>query len=377
MAGFWYPYADFNEARLRLTAFADATVGPRCGISFSDGNSIGVVRQPTGTADAWLWLNVLTQHVAAPPPPPPKPSGTWGKLKGWFWHAMEIQGEAQLEEAQADLAMGQAIDSAIEKHVWLPVHDFLLRHKLLADGVGVALDVVGVVAGVVFIVAALPEIAGGAVVIGTLGLVTGVSAAAGSLVLLGVDGTVFGLEASGHEGRAEQVENNKTVQWLRIGATVMLLPDVAVGGVRALGEIGKLGNEAREAETASAEAARNAQAARDRVAKIANPAKHPGPVNRRLRKVASFERATEEQAKAAQAAHDRIRMTSLKDLGVVPGATLGSTGLLAGAPPALALSAEQREADEKYRRMLAPDGGMPKDVKMEMRVSGHQKVEAP
>jgi hypothetical protein len=45
MAGFWYPYADFSEARSRLTGFADATVGPQCGISFSDGINICVVRQ--------------------------------------------------------------------------------------------------------------------------------------------------------------------------------------------------------------------------------------------------------------------------------------------------------------------------------------------
>lgn len=373
MAGFWYPYANFPEARDRLTAFANATVGPQCGISFSNGINIGVVRQPASVGGNWLWLNVLAQHVAAPPPPP-KPSGTWGKLKGFFWHAMEIEGEAEIQKSQADLAAGQAIDSAIERHIWLPVHDFLLRHKLLADGVGVALDVVGVVAGAVFIVAALPEIAGGAVVVGTLGLVTGVAAFAGSLVLVGIDGTVFGLEASGNEGRASQIESNTTVQWMRIGATVMLLPDVAVGGVRALGEIGKLGTEAREATAASAEAARNAEAARARVAKIANPAKHPGPVARRMRKVAAFERATEDQAKAAQAAQSRIRATMLKDLGVVPGATLGGTGLLMGAPPDVMLSPEQREQDERYRRMLAPTGGMPKDVKMEMRVSGHEKV---
>ncbi len=192
MAGFWYPYADFPEARSRLTAFANATIGPQCGISFSDGVSIGVVRQPSGTADAWLWLNIMTQHVAAPPPPPPRPNGTWGKIK------------AEMQKGEADLAMGQTIDSAMEKHIWLPLHDFLIRHKLLADGIGVALDVVGVIAGAVFVVAALPEIAGGAVVIGTIGLVTGVSAAIGSAVLLGTDGFVFGAEISGNEARAEE-----------------------------------------------------------------------------------------------------------------------------------------------------------------------------
>ena len=287
---------------------------------------------------------------------------------------MEIQGEAEMEQGQAQLAMGQAIDSSIEKHIWLPVHDFLLRHKLLADAAGVALDVVGVVAGAVFIIAAWPEIAGGAVVIGTLGLVTGVSAFSGSIVLVVLDGIVFGLEASGNEGRAEKVENSKTVQWLRIGATVMLLPDVAVGGVRALGEIGKFGTEAREATEATSAATREAAAARDRVAKIANPGKHPGPVARRMRKVTAFERAAAPQSKLAQAAHDRIRGKALKDLGVVPGATLGGTGLLMGGPPDMVLSQEQRERDEQYRKLLAPQGGMPKDMKMEMRVSAQQKV---
>lgn len=51
MAGFWYPYPNFDDARSRLSAFADATVGPQCGISFSDGNNIGVVRQPSDTTE--------------------------------------------------------------------------------------------------------------------------------------------------------------------------------------------------------------------------------------------------------------------------------------------------------------------------------------
>ncbi|QYE33427.1 hypothetical protein KZX46_01160 (plasmid) [Polymorphobacter sp. PAMC 29334] len=373
MGGFWYPYADFEDARRRLTAFADASVGLACGISFSDGRSIGVVRKPA-TGSEWLWLNVLAQHIAAPLPPPASPSGTWGKLKAAFWHAMEISGEAQIQQSQANLAMAQVVDSAIERHIWLPVHQFLIRHKLLADGIGVALDVVGVVGGAIFVVAALPELAGGAVIIGTAGLITGGAAFTGSLVLAGIDATVFGFEVSGAEARAENFESNSTVQWLRIGATVMLLPDVAVGGARALSEVGKLGNESREATAASAEAARNAEAARARVAKIAHPERHAGPVQRRTRKVAAFERAVETQARAAAEAHARIRLTVAKDLAVVPGASLGSTGLLMGAPPALALSTSQRERDEEYRRSLAPKGGMPKDVRFEMRVSGHARI---
>lgn len=275
MAGFWYPYAGFVEARSRLIAFANATVGPQCGVSFSDGASINVIRPPSGTGSTWQWLNILTQHVAAPSLPPPTSRGRWGRLKGFFWHAMEIQGEAALQTSQAQLAMGQMVDQTVETHIWLPVHEFLLRHKLLADGVGVALDVVGVLAGTVFVITALPEIAGATVVVGTAGLVTGLSAAAGSFLLLLADGSVFGLEVSGNKGLAESVESNKTVQWMQIGATVMVLPDVAVGGIRALREIGQLGNEGREAGTASAAAARNVEAARARMGKIAKPPEAP------------------------------------------------------------------------------------------------------
>lgn len=46
MPGFWFPYDDFLDARTHLCWFADASVGPQCGISFSDGISISVVRQP-------------------------------------------------------------------------------------------------------------------------------------------------------------------------------------------------------------------------------------------------------------------------------------------------------------------------------------------
>ena len=63
MAGLWYPYADFNDARRRLCSFADATVGPQCGVSYCDGTSLGVRRQPSGPASAGnLWLNVLAQQ---------------------------------------------------------------------------------------------------------------------------------------------------------------------------------------------------------------------------------------------------------------------------------------------------------------------------
>ena len=119
MAGFWSPYDDFVEAKTKLCRLADAAAGPGSGVSFSDGNSIAVLRQSQATNGRSLWLNVLSQHVAAPKPPPPspKPSGTIGKLKAWFWRAMELQGEAEIQNAQMQMAGSQALAQEFRDHV--------------------------------------------------------------------------------------------------------------------------------------------------------------------------------------------------------------------------------------------------------------------
>ena len=374
MAGFWYPYGDFPEARNRLCAFANSSVNPQCGVSFSDGVSIAVLRQPSGDSNGrTLWLNVLAQHIASPPPAPAPPKGTVGKLKAWFWRAMEIEGEAELQNAEIEQAGSQAMVQEFKDHVWQPVHQFLLRHKLAADTAGVALDVVGVAAAAVFFFVAAPELIAAGTVVATIGLVTGTSAALGSIVLLGIDGSIYGAEVTGHEAFASKMEDNKVIQWTRIGATIMLLPDVAIGGMRSLTEIGQLGNEAREATSASSEALKAAEEARARVAKIRNPAKHPDPVARRMRKVNVLEREAQAQAQAVADANNRIRTVAVRDVGVFQGATLGGTALLTAAPPGVVLSEEQKRRDEKYQKSLAPRGGMPKDVRLEMRVIGYSR----
>ncbi len=374
MAGFWYPYADFAETRGRLCAFADAAVSPQCGVSFSDGSNISVVRQPSGGTDGrTLWLNVLTQHVGGPPPAPAVPNGTLGKLKAWFWRAMEIEGQAELQNAEAQQAASQAMAQEFQDHVWQPVHQFLLRHKLAADTAGVALDVVGVAAAAVFFFVAAPELLAAGTALAAVGLITGTSAGLGSIVLLGIDGTVYGAEVSGHNAFAAKIEDNKTVQWTRIGASIMLLPDIAVGGVRSLTEIGQLGNEAREATSATAEAAKAAAEARARVAKIRNPANHPDPVARRMHKVRVLEREAQTQAQKVEWANSRIRTVAVRDVGVFQGATLAGTGLLSAVPPGVVLDDQQKRRDEEYQKSLVPHGGMPKDVRLEMRVIGYSR----
>ncbi len=305
MAGFWYPYDGLADAQAHLCGFADGAIGPQCGVSFSDGISIVVLRRPA----SGLWLNVLAQHVGRPPPVPPA-TGLTGKLKAWFWRAMEIEGEAEIQDAEAQQAASRAMVAEFQDRVWQPVHTFLLRHKLAADTAGVALDVVGVAAGVVFLVFVAPELAAAGTVAGAVGLATGISAATGSFILAFIDGGTYVAEISGNDALAKKIDDNNTLQWMRIGATLMLLPDIGVGGMRALQEIGKLGREVNEGREAVVASSRSVAEARARVARIRHPERHPGPVMRRIHKVRTFQRAAEAQARATDVAshppHNRV-----------------------------------------------------------------------
>ncbi|MGI4800842.1 MAG: hypothetical protein ACRYG8_43835, partial [Janthinobacterium lividum] len=339
MAGFWSPYEDFNEARTRLCRLADATAGPGSGVSFSDGRNICVLRQASGSGGRSLWLNILCQHVAAPPPAAAAPkSGSQGKLKAWFWRAMELEGETEIQNAQIQMAGSQAIAQEVRDHVWEPTHEFLLRHKLMADTVGIALDAIGVAAAVVFVIAAVPELAAAAAagsLVAAAGLVTGAAASTGALVLFGIDGSIYGAEITGHEAVAKKMEDNPTIGWIRIGATIMLLPDLPVGGIRALKEIGQTASEASEALTKTAEAQRlTSNAGRD-FRNVTNPSRHPAEVARQLDRVRKYQAEAMAQSRLVDAANARIRLLFTRDVALFPGATAGGAALMAAAPPDL------------------------------------------
>ena len=103
-------------------------------------------------------------------------------------------------------------------------------------------------------------------------------ASTGAIILFGLDGAVFGAEFFGQDAIAKKIEDNSTVGWLRIGATLMLLPDLPVGGIRALKEIGTTVGEASEALAKTTEAdAMTARASRD-LRNVTNPARHPAEV---------------------------------------------------------------------------------------------------
>lgn len=248
-----------------------------------------------------------------------------------------------------------------------PAHQYLLRHKKVADGVGVAVDVIGVIAGAAFVIALTPEL-------GALAIVTGAAAGIGSLVLLAADGYVFVPELLGDEAKSQRHENAQWVQWARIVGTAMTLIDLPVGGVRALAEVGKLGREAHAALTEARSSDGLAALARERAAQIHHPAKHPGPVNRRLHRAKVLARQAEAQRQTAHELTNKMRVVAARDVTASFVATPVGTALIVGSPPAIILSERQAKADENYLKSLEPEKGMPHDVKLEVRASAVGKA---
>jgi hypothetical protein len=112
---------------------------------------------------------------------------------------------------------------------------------------------------------------------------------------------------------------------------------------------------------------------RARIDRIHNPGRHPGPLQRHLHRARTLAREAQEHLEDAQRAQARIKILAVRDVNASFVGTPGGTALLAAAPPGVLLSKQQVERDEKYMQMLAPEGGMPKDTTLEIRIMGFSK----
>lgn len=232
------PYRDWMEARTRLSAFTKTACGPGVGICWASNGIVYPLRPPLRDAQGFGDVAIF-QWTPAPVPRRPVPMD-W-RSRGWRFlnYVMTTVGEAKMAEAKANMAMGQAAGRAL--------HRMFTSHQ--DDGLGVALDIICVVASL----ALLPEIA-----------FLGAFALAGSAILLATDGSAYGMELAGEDGQAEEIK--KLTESLRLFATVMTLPDLAFGGFKAIREFqtvrGLRAASQTTARTAEALGARTGNAAR-------------------------------------------------------------------------------------------------------------------
>ena len=155
------PYQSPLEAGERLGRFIDKACGPGTGIVWAANGNLYPLRAPRRDCDGIGDVAIFEWNK--PAPPAPQPTGFWGKVKTFIVGVLEAEGEAQLQQSEAEMAMGNAMAQVIGRAL----------HSHQGDGVGVALDVVGVVLSLALIPTGLG-------VVGLVGLV-------GSAFLLGTD----------------------------------------------------------------------------------------------------------------------------------------------------------------------------------------------
>lgn len=141
---------------------------------------------------------------------------------------------------------------------------------------------------------------------------------------------------------------------------------MAVGGVQALRDIGKLPGELHEATTMSHAAA---EAQRVRAGKISHPAKHGAAVQKHLHRARRLATEAKVQAKLAHGAARELGAAKLGAVGSFAATPAGASSL-AGLPPDMMLTEAQKRRDKTtLAALLTPEGGMPHDARLDMRVS--------
>ena len=246
----WGIYRNATDASSHLCRLVDAVCGPDVGVVWAANGVVFAFRPPCWDENGFGDIAIF-EYRPQLPRPKDVPKDFWSRTKAFIEDVMTKVGEAQLAQSEANLAMGRELGNVVKR--------MLTSHS--ADGVGVALDVLGVVLSVALL-------ASGIGAIGVLALV-------GSGVLLAADGSIYALEMGDEEQAAEQLRHK--TESLRIIATILTLPDIAWGGVKAIREIREVQElralDRTTAASAESMAARTSSAARAaRYATIADKA---------------------------------------------------------------------------------------------------------
>lgn len=225
----------------------------------SSGHNVWLRPPVYDSAGDGLSLLVRVDHVAHPPAiTMPSMHKIEDVLSGIGQAAMKY-GPGVL---QAATGITPQMLSLANEYVVKPVDHWLGLHPAVKDGIIVAADVAGVVAGGVALFTLVTV--GGATAAVVVGLTATVVAGFACLALMYEDGRHLWYVATGNEAGRIHLEKSGHYQWIEAIAPWLTLPDLVMGGrvvVRELAEASKTAG--RIGTRASATAARATQATRE------------------------------------------------------------------------------------------------------------------
>lgn len=334
----WGPYRSEGEASHCLNSFAANIVGPSAGVIFCDGLGATYLRQPFRDADGSGLVLVVTSGAgvtAASNPPTNDGGGAWQRIEHFFSDAFARIGEAEIAQADAQRAAGEA-ELRMIKQGWGGVQDFVDKNKTAFDGAATVGDAIGVIA----LGATLLALSAGTVAV--LPALLAITAGAASLALIARDGQLFYAEVRGNEMRKKEIEDSPFYRTIELVGTLLVLPDLVVNAPRALASLSKTSTELGEATEVARHGGEALDAQREAVA--AYQQAHVGKLDRpnimtkvqrrqaRANKLAGDLEAAQEKLKEAQAEFNHLRRLDLPAYG----ASAYAAGMAAISPPYLA-----------------------------------------
>jgi hypothetical protein len=308
----WTPYHSRQEAQLHLFTFADnARLEDNTGIVWSCPDASIMLRKPTRDADGFAYSLVVQWYPVTPPPPPP-PAGAWKKIANFFTEAMELEGQAELQQAEAQRAYGQAVVQTMSE--WF-------SNKDNAHTAGLVIDIIGLLAFACLFIPGVGEVEMAAAV--SAGNVTAGLAGAGAMMGAWVDGRYLWLSYNGNgeaqkKQAAKDFENDPYTQSMSVAAALLALPDFIVGGIATVRDLRALPQEIDEQTKlatelrAQAAADEKIAAARGKTAEDLRSAKKDVLAKSTEQWQARYTARAEALATAAKAANDKALLKTNK-----------------------------------------------------------------
>ena len=320
MAAIWGIYDNAADAAACVGSFADSVLDPGTGIAWLNNGTLYALRPPRFDGNGNGLILTLQHDTTAAVRKAIAPAGLGQRLKNWFMKQMALQGQAEMQQAQAELAAGKAVDGFVTAAYRRAVG------KDRSDTEGMAIDIVCVALSVVLIAT------GGAEVLGVIAL-------AGGVAMLLMDGTAYVQELAGDDEMAERTKD-ATFDY-RLLAMVAALPDAVWNVGKVLAEGSKMISEAARIDTVVSRAAGDAA----RSGAAAGRATETLEANRAAARAKRYAEIGEKARTRAAAARLRLRLYLTEQA--------ASRVLI---PPSMLLLAKELREDDAQDRRQALNG---------------------
>ncbi len=306
----WGPFTDPGDASNNLCKFSDSVLGPGFGVAWIAGGKLYTIRKPHYDNEGFG--EIIVFEFAGIPPVTAPPPDNGGGITEWFSHMWNVASTKVVAEAKY---AGHAIENGFAR-VW--TNAFGTKERRM-DGLGVAVDALGIGASLVLMSFGPLEVLGAVALIG-------------GAALLVMDGAAYVSEIAGADKTADNIKH--ATFYPRCLATLATLPDAIWG-------IGKVVLDGAEIAARVASSASTADRAAGDAARVLNTGRDAESAVAASRRAALAER----YAQIGEAAQRRAKATQTRLHMFISGQSVGRATI----PPGIYFLTKEATDDPERR----------------------------